>query len=254
MVFLFQHSGGQVLTENSNESELDYAVTILCERFYLNNPESDFVLPLDTFSSVYIHEVIENSRNNLPLPSLNSYRITLSKFHAYKPEDILFKHKKWSDLLPLPKPVKRRRVTAQAFVQQLKDVWKGPEVKPTSNTPHCSLDELNRVNQIQLPVKNVTIPYDTAKAKAKVRNSKPYRSTGKPSSAEDISFDDSEVKYKTSAAANRKKRKQTSSRLFSQEEGQKLLDLICEKKAFMYTKGVKLFQLLELSQVNQLQA
>lgn len=124
--------------------------------------------------------------------------------------DILWKRKKWLDLLPLAKPKETRIRRAQELVDILKD---------------CQ------------------------KKQSGVKPSEPQESD-----AEDLSFGDEEEEFEVAAApatAAPKGRRVVGGRKYTRKEGQKILDFICENNAFMFTKGVKIFQIMELTQVRK---
>lgn len=232
--------------EKEHGDESQFAITILCERFYLHNPEEDIILPPDTFSSTYVYDAIECCKKNLALPNLNCYRVTQSKYQFYNPEDILWKRKKWSDLHQLDTSFKMR-TTAQLFVKTIKSLW--------GNLPNHGPHSLPRVGREE---STHNLPNLTKKLKAEkdfsLQKSAPKTSVSKIQTVTAKTGQNSDLvllqdKAKISKNAGSKNCKQAACRRYTQEDGQKMLDLICDKKAFMFTKGNKLFQLLEASQV-----
>ncbi len=310
-------------------------------------------MPLDTFSSVYIHEVIETAKKNLPLPSLNSFRITQSNYQAFKADEILWKRIKWSDLVPLAKPAKKR-ITAQQFVERLKSCWETQPFKPPNNKSNGKPKKIDQTAEskyetaikepgeldvltskpivktvsqvfnsynittengslssddgafVKKPLKRLTlrpkIKQFTSSVVNQAKSQEPPKEKGVQSvsvkglcsKSEDyiathvnktgkrlcgrLKLSQLTVKKivrlnpgQKSMKSNKKpnlestkrivqkperqkntttKHKRPACRPFTHEEGQRMLDLVCEKKAFMYTKGEKLFQWMELSQVS----
>lgn len=249
------------MTNQSKQPESEYAITILCERFYLQYPEKDFILPLDTFSSVYIHDAIENFKNDLPPPNLSSYRITQSKYHSYKPEDVLWQHQKWSSLVQLARPT-MKKTTAQLFVQQLKAVWKiSQQTLSTKNENTKKSDPNLKTNSISVVIgppksfKSTSFGISKEFCSFTATTTQPEKCAAPiPDNLSiETSLRETEVTIKPVALPAVKRRKRTAYRRYTRKEGQKMLDLICEKKAFMYTKGIKIFQLMELSKVQEIQ-
>lgn len=112
-------NGGSVL-RNDSSGFTDYAVTILDEKYYIQHPNQDCTLPLDTFSSLYIWDFIRARRNDLPLPSMRAYRLTNTKYESFDVNKILAQKIKWTDLVVKENIGSHSSQTAQEQVKRLK--------------------------------------------------------------------------------------------------------------------------------------